>query len=41
MEAQRYPYDFDGIVAGAPVNFYQEIGPGKLHLSVRMEPTTA
>lgn len=25
MEAQRFPYDFDGIVAGAPVNFYQEI----------------
>jgi len=24
MEAQRFPYDFDGIVAGAPVNFYQE-----------------
>ncbi len=23
MEAQRYPTDFDGIVAGAPVNFYQ------------------
>lgn len=23
MEAQRYPHDFDGIVAGAPVNFYQ------------------
>ncbi len=23
MEAQRYPADFDGIVAGAPVNFYQ------------------
>ena len=23
MEAQRYPYDFDGIVAGAPVNYYQ------------------
>jgi len=22
MEAQRFPYDFDGIVAGAPVNFY-------------------
>ena len=25
MEAQRFPYDFDGIVAGAPVNFYQEL----------------
>jgi len=24
MEAQRFPGDFDGIVAGAPVNFYQE-----------------
>ena len=23
MEAQRFPYDFDGIVAGAPVIFYQ------------------
>ncbi len=23
MEAQRYPMDFDGIVAGAPVNYYQ------------------
>ncbi len=25
MEAQRYPYDFDGIIAGAPVNYYQEL----------------
>lgn len=25
MEAQRFPYDFDGIVAGAPVNFYQQL----------------
>ena len=23
MESQRYPADFDGIIAGAPVNFYQ------------------
>lgn len=23
MEAQRFPQDFDGIVAGAPVNYYQ------------------
>lgn len=25
MEAQRFPNDFDGIVAGAPVNYYQEL----------------
>lgn len=25
MEAQRFPTDFDGIVAGAPVAFYQEL----------------
>ena len=25
MEAQRFPTDFDGIVAGAPVNYYQQI----------------
>ncbi len=25
MEAQRYPSDFDGIVAGAPANFYQAL----------------
>lgn len=25
MEAQRFPSDFDGIVAGAPVAFYQEL----------------
>jgi len=24
IEAQRFPYDFDGIVAGAPVNYYQQ-----------------
>jgi len=25
IEAQRFPYDFDGIVAGAPVNYYQQL----------------
>ena len=25
MEAQRYPYDFDGIVAGAPAHLYQDL----------------
>ena len=25
MEAQRFPADFDGIVAGAPVSYYQEV----------------
>lgn len=33
MEAQRYPDDFDGIVAGAPVNFYQAMNAaGTWHL---------
>ena len=33
MEAQRYPHDFDGIVAGAPVNFYQAMNAaGVWHL---------
>ncbi|MCP5348260.1 MAG: tannase/feruloyl esterase family alpha/beta hydrolase [Gammaproteobacteria bacterium] len=33
MEAQRYPNDFDGIVAGAPVNFYQAMNTaGVWHL---------
>ncbi len=33
MEAQRFPYDFDGIVAGAPVNFYQAMNAaGVWHL---------
>ena len=30
MEAQRYPYDFDGIVVGAPVNFYQAMNAGQI-----------
>jgi len=30
MEAQRYPYDFDGIVAGAPVNYYQAMNAGSI-----------
>jgi hypothetical protein len=28
MEAQRYPFDFDGISAGAPVMHYQELNAG-------------
>lgn len=31
VEAQRYPYDFDGIIAGSPV-LYQPMGP-PLHLT--------
>ena len=32
MEAQRYPYDFDGIVTGAPVNVYQAMNAGQIWL---------
>ena len=30
MEAQRFPYDFDGIVAGAPVNYYQALNASRM-----------
>lgn len=30
MEAQRYPTDYNAIVAGAPVNFISHLAPGKL-----------
>jgi hypothetical protein len=30
MEAQRFPADFDGIVAGAPVNYYQELNASRV-----------
>ena len=30
MEAQRFPYDFDGIVAGAPANFQQVLVAAQL-----------
>ena len=30
MEAQRYPDDFDGIVAGAPVNYYQALNASRM-----------
>ena len=36
MEAQRYPTDFDGIVAGAPVNHYQELNAGHTWLLQRV-----
>ncbi|MBI4454283.1 MAG: tannase/feruloyl esterase family alpha/beta hydrolase [Acidobacteria bacterium] len=35
MEAQRFPYDFDGIVAGAPVNFYQAMNASQVWLLQR------
>ena len=36
MEAQRYPGDFDGIVAGAPANHYQEMNAVRVWLLQRM-----
>ncbi len=36
MEAQRYPIDFDGIVAGAPANHYQEMNAVRVWLLQRM-----
>ena len=36
MEAQRFPYDFDGIVAGAPVNHYQASNSGSVWILQRM-----
>ena len=36
MEAQRYPTDFDGIVAGAPANHYQEMNAVRVWLLQRM-----
>jgi len=35
MEAQRFPHDFDGIIAGAPVNHYQELNAGHTWLLQR------
>ncbi|HLF10669.1 MAG TPA: tannase/feruloyl esterase family alpha/beta hydrolase [Gammaproteobacteria bacterium] len=36
MEAQRFPDDFDGIVAGAPVIFYQELNAAHTWLLQRV-----
>jgi len=36
MEAQRYPFDFDGIVAGAPAHRYQELNASRTWLLQRM-----
>jgi len=36
MEAQRYPYDFDGIVAGAPAHLYQDMNAARTWLLQNM-----
>ena len=36
MEAQRYPYDFDGIVAGAPAHLYQDLNAARTWLLQKM-----
>ncbi len=36
MEAQRYPYDFDGIVAGAPVKNYQALNASHVWMLQRV-----
>jgi feruloyl esterase len=36
MEAQRYPYDFDGIVAGAPAHLYQDLNASRTWLLQKM-----
>src|SRR5688572_7671677 len=36
MEAQRYPYDFDGMVAGAPAHLYQDLNAARTWLLQRM-----
>jgi len=36
MEAQRYPYDFDGIVAGAPAHLYQDLNASRTWLLQNM-----
>ena len=36
MEAQRYPADFDGIVAGAPVYDYQALNAGHVWMAQRV-----
>jgi hypothetical protein len=36
MEAQRYPFDFDGIVAGAPAHLYQELNAARTWLLQKM-----
>jgi hypothetical protein len=36
MEAQRFPYDFDGIVAGAPAHLYQDLNAARTWLLQKM-----
>ena len=38
MEAQRYPKDFDGIVAGAPAHNWQAIAAVGVQINQKMFP---
>jgi feruloyl esterase len=39
MEAQRFPDDYDGIVTGAPVNYFVAIHTTQLHVALAAHPT--
>lgn len=40
MELQRYPEDFDGVVSGAPVNYFNAIHAQQLWVGLASHPTT-
>ena len=39
MEAQRFPDDYDGIVTGAPVNYFVATHAAQLHVALAAHPT--